>query len=86
MIDFEIRKPIVHTEYRLVLDEKRRASMTLQEKFTSVGTYSLNTLFNVSRRYGEWTLQGYLYYVDGINNGLRADTQLYGGAGIGFRY
>ena len=51
-----------------------------------IGTYSLNTLFNVSRRYGEWTLQGYLYYVDGINNGLRADTQLYGGAGIGLRY
>jgi hypothetical protein len=51
-----------------------------------IGTYSLNTLFNVPRRYGEWTLQGYLYYIDGIHNHLRADTQLYGGAGIGFRY
>jgi DNA-directed RNA polymerase subunit RPC12/RpoP len=41
MIEFEIGKPIIHTQYRLVLDEQNRASMTLQEKFTSVGTYSL---------------------------------------------
>ncbi|MCA1686943.1 MAG: hypothetical protein LC745_13430, partial [Planctomycetia bacterium] len=41
MIDYEIGKPIVHTQYRLVLDEQRRASLTLQEKFTSLGTYTL---------------------------------------------
>ena len=41
MIDFEIGKPIVHTQYRLVLDEKKNAAMTLQEKFTSVGTYTV---------------------------------------------
>ena len=31
-------------------------------------------------------LNGYLYYTDGINEGLRADTQVWGGAAIGFRY
>ena len=41
MIDFEIGKPIVHNQYSLVLDDKKHASLTLQEKFTSVGTYSL---------------------------------------------
>jgi hypothetical protein len=41
MIDYEIGKPIIHTQYRLVLDEKKRASLTLQEKFTSVGTYAV---------------------------------------------
>jgi len=41
MIDFEIGKPMIHTQYRLVLDERQRASLTLQEKFTSVGTYAV---------------------------------------------
>ncbi len=39
MIDFEIGRPIIHTQYRLILDGKKNASLTLQEKFTSVGTY-----------------------------------------------
>ena len=51
-----------------------------------IGTYSLNELFNVSRRYGEWSLVGYLYYTDGIDDDLRATTQLWGGTGISFRY
>ncbi len=51
-----------------------------------IGTYSLNTLFNVSKRYGDWNLQGFLYYVDGLDDALRADTQLYGGVAIDFRY
>lgn len=42
MIDFEIGRPIIHTSYELVLDENHKASLTLQEKFTSVGTYALN--------------------------------------------
>jgi hypothetical protein len=41
MIDYEIGRPIIHTQYRLLLDEKKRASLTLQEKFTSVGTYAV---------------------------------------------
>jgi len=51
-----------------------------------IGTYKLNTLLNLSRRYGEWTLRGFLYYTDGIDNKLRADTQIWAGVGIGFDY
>jgi hypothetical protein len=41
LTDYDIGSMITHTKYDLILDEKHRASMTLQEKFTSVGTYSL---------------------------------------------
>jgi len=51
-----------------------------------IGSYSLNTLVNFPRRYGEWTLRGYLFYTDGIARELRADTQLWGGVGVGFEY
>src|SRR5262249_23265081 len=40
MIEFETGRPMIRTEYRLLLDEKKRASLTLQDKFTSVGTYT----------------------------------------------
>jgi hypothetical protein len=39
MTEFETGHAIIHTSYDLILDEQRRASMTLQEKYTSVGTY-----------------------------------------------
>ncbi len=48
--------------------------------------YSLNKLFEVSPRFGEWSLQGECFYTDNINNELRADTQIWGGIGIGFKY
>jgi hypothetical protein len=51
-----------------------------------VGTYSLNTLFNVSRRHGEFALQGYLYYTGSLSEGILATNQLWGGVGIAFRY
>jgi hypothetical protein len=51
-----------------------------------IGTYSLNTLLNIPRRYGQWAAKGYLYYTDGIESGLLADTQLWGGVGIEFKY
>jgi hypothetical protein len=51
-----------------------------------VGKYSLNQLFRFSTRYGEWNLEGYLYYTDKTDSSLRADKQIWGGAGIGFRY
>jgi hypothetical protein len=51
-----------------------------------IGTYSLNRAFNFSPRYGQWSLKGYLFYTDNIDNDLRADTQLWGGVGIGFWY
>lgn len=51
-----------------------------------IGTYSLNTLVNFPRRYGEWKLRGYLFYTDGLTRELRADTQVWGGVGVGFEY
>ncbi len=51
-----------------------------------IGKYSLNNLLNIPKRYGEWSIIGYLYYTDGIDDDLRADDQIWGGVGIGFRY
>lgn len=51
-----------------------------------IARYSLNQFLNIPRRYGQWSLNGYLYYTDGINKDLRADTELWGGAGIQFSY
>lgn len=48
--------------------------------------YRLNSLLNISRRYGQWSAAGYLYYTDGIDNELAATTQLWGGGGVVFRY
>ena len=50
------------------------------------GSYGLNPLLGIPQRYGDWRLEGYLYYTDGLDNNLLADTQIWGGAGIGFRY
>ena len=51
-----------------------------------IGTYSLNRALGIPRRYGQWTVNGYIYYTDGISEGLRGDTQIWGGTGIGFHY
>jgi hypothetical protein len=51
-----------------------------------LGTYSLNQLFHFSTRYGTLTLNGFLYYDDRTSSDLKADIQVWGGAGIGFRY
>ena len=51
-----------------------------------IGTLSLNRALGIQRRYGQWTLEGSLYYTDGINSGLRADTQVWGGVTVGFKY
>jgi hypothetical protein len=51
-----------------------------------IGTYSLNSLFNLPRRYGEWAVEGYLFYADGIDNDIPATSQLWGGVGIRFEY
>lgn len=48
--------------------------------------WELNETLNISRRYGSWSLTGYLYYTDGIENDLLSNTELWGGAGIRFRY
>ncbi|HVT90387.1 MAG TPA: hypothetical protein VHD56_16155 [Tepidisphaeraceae bacterium] len=51
-----------------------------------IATYSLNTLFNFPTRYGSWSLQGFVYYTDKIDEDLNANTQIWGGAGIAFHY
>lgn len=51
-----------------------------------VGEYSLNKLFNVSTRYGEWSLRGQIYYTNGIDHQANATDLLWGGAGIEFKY
>ncbi len=51
-----------------------------------VGEYSLNNLLNVSSRYGEWSIRGYLYYTNSLDDKINATEQLWGGAGLTFRY
>jgi hypothetical protein len=41
LLEHEIGRLLRYTRYDLILDEQKRASLTLQEKFTWVGTYSL---------------------------------------------
>lgn len=49
-------------------------------------TYTLNQVLNIPARLGRLDLKGYLFYTDGIDDELRADTEFYGGVGIGFHY
>jgi hypothetical protein len=51
-----------------------------------IATYSLNHLLNFSTRYGSFDLKGYLTYSNGINAQIRADSALWGGAGLTFSY
>jgi hypothetical protein len=55
-------------------------------EFGLTGRYNLNQFLNIPPRFGQWSINGYLYYSDGISNKLSADTQLWGGAGIQFSY
>ena len=55
-------------------------------EFGLEATFGLNDLLNIPARYGKLDFKGYLFYTDGIDNELRADTELYGGVGIGFSY
>ena len=51
-----------------------------------IGEYSLNKFFNVSTRYGEWTLRGYLNYTDGLDENIGAASLFWGGGGLNFSY
>jgi hypothetical protein len=51
-----------------------------------VASLNLNTATRLATRYGSWSIEGYLIYTDGIANELKADTQIWGGAGLRFRY
>jgi hypothetical protein len=55
-------------------------------QFGAIGQYSLNTLLNIPQRLGEWDLVGYAYFTDSLDEGLRANTQLWGGVGVTFSY
>lgn len=51
-----------------------------------IGAFSLNHMFNINRRYGEFSMKGYLYYTAGIDRHLIGDTLLWGGMGLEFKY
>jgi len=55
-------------------------------EFGLTARYNLNQVLNIPARFGQWSINGYLYYADGLDNKIRADTQLWGGAGIQFSY
>ena len=48
--------------------------------------YSLNSLINLSKRYGEFDINGYVFYSDKLNNRITANNVVWAGTGIGFRY
>lgn len=48
--------------------------------------YSLNQLLNVSRRFGQFDVKGYLSYDDALNRKITASNVIWGGVGIGFTY
>lgn len=49
-------------------------------------TYSLNGLFNLSKRWGEWLLRGQVWYTQHLCNETVGQTQTWGGVGIAFEY
>jgi hypothetical protein len=49
-------------------------------------TYALNDLFDIPARFGRLDFKGYLFVTDGIDDDLRADSELWGGVGIDFFY
>lgn len=50
------------------------------------GTYALNSLLNIPKRYGDWSLVGFMNYTDGIDRHLDATRQIWGGCGLQFEY
>lgn len=48
--------------------------------------YDMNTGLSLPPRYGSWSIEGYLVYTDNISDDLLADTQVWGGAGMRFKY
>jgi hypothetical protein len=49
-------------------------------------TYSLNRLLKVSYRFGELDVLGFIFDTGKLNENLRANNVIWGGAGIGFKY
>jgi len=48
--------------------------------------YKLNSLLNLSRRWGDWYLRGQLFYTEHLASSTVGHTLTYGGLGIGFEY
>jgi hypothetical protein len=51
-----------------------------------VGTYSLNELFRILPRYGQFSVQGYITYTGKFSNQLLANTEVWGGVGLVYKY
>lgn len=50
-------------------------------------TYRLNYLFSTPRRFGDWDVKGFLYYTGPVNEQqIRADSRIWGGVALSFRY
>jgi hypothetical protein len=50
------------------------------------GTYALNPLLHLGPRYGQFSLVGYLTYTGKFSNSIQADSEVWGGVGLKFRY
>lgn len=48
--------------------------------------YSLNSLFNMSRRWGDFYLRGFVYHTEHLASGTVGQTVDWGGVGIAFNY
>jgi hypothetical protein len=46
------------------------------------GRYDLNQLLNIPQRFGEWSVLGYLNYTGAIDNELKGEDLMWGGAGL----
>jgi len=51
-----------------------------------IGTFSLNHLFKLAPRYGQFSIQGYLTYTSKFSNPEFGNTELWGGVGLKYRY
>ena len=50
------------------------------------GDVSLNHLFTLPRRYGTFLIEGYLTYTGKFSNDVLANTEVWGGVGLKYRY
>ena len=51
-----------------------------------IATYDLNPALGIPQRFGQWQVRGYLMYSGSVSEGLRADSRIWGGIGLSFRY
>ncbi len=51
-----------------------------------IGTYSLNHLLQLPPRYGQFAIEGYITYTSKFSNPVLANTEIWGGVGLKYRY